>query len=334
MFRRWVGPNAAGVALLVALAVALAVATGGLVFEERLGVYPSLVFAITSPKSLLAPAVAWAASMALGRLMTRPRGSSRRPAWVVLSTSVGVAVALAFVAAAGTSRLYWGYWLSPPGIDPRVLGAQSVTSLTYFMKNPDVADEFYDLQGWTDEDVRAASTQPVPRANSDGVSTAAAALELARRGVLRDGPTTLPATRMTQVFQAMRDSGKLEVEGLSGHVLEFAGGGSEPLLFVAAEGDPGLGGSVSNDHFPYYEFIFTRPSVVTPPRLISFTRYYWDSAGMEGFEWPQMFLVYAPLAIGVVTGPAALYLLVRAALDRRVTQRGFPVELVPPQPRD
>jgi hypothetical protein len=324
MFRRWVGPNAAGLVMLAAAALAAAL----LMSSNRM----SWGFAPPDPTAvdaLVRIAVAWIVLMPLGRLIAPGAEARRRAPWVVLSMSASVGLALALAAALGASRWHWGYFLSPPGVDGRVLNARSVESLTFFLKDPYRRDHFYTVRGWTADDVREAATQPAPVATSEGASTDRAAIELARRGVLHDPPMELSAHRMALVFQMLRSTGKLEVEGLGGHVMEFTGRDGKPYLLVAADGNPGLGGYVSNDHLPFYEFVFTNDAGGAPPRLLSFTRFYWDNAGMEGFEWPQMFVYFAPAGLAGLTAWAVLYLLLRKVLDRWAKrQRGFPVMLV------
>src|SRR5687768_8938571 len=66
---------------------------------------------------------AWLISMPLGRLVTPAERSVRsRPAFL-LGAWATAALVIAFFIAIGASKWYWGYFLSPPGIEKRVLNA-------------------------------------------------------------------------------------------------------------------------------------------------------------------------------------------------------------------
>ena len=49
-----------------------------------------------------------------------------------------------------------------------------------------------------------------------------------------------------------------------------------PLLFLGVRGR-----QVSNDHYPYYEFLFATNSPGAPPTLLSSQRFYYDVAGIR-----------------------------------------------------
>jgi hypothetical protein len=244
----------------------------------------------------------------------------------ILLIATVIAAVLAFVGAICGSRYYWGYFLSPPDFDARVRDAKEVTTFTFFMKDADVKDAFHDLQDWSTEDIQAAATQPAEEISSHSVSFTRAGVHLARSGVLKRSPTTLPAAEAAKVFQLVRDTGKLEVEGLAGSMMEFTNRAGERMLFVAAAGEPGIGGAVSNDHYPFYEFLFDRTD--GEAKLLSFRKFYYDIAGIEGFEWPQMFLFFGMILFVAIDVPVAIYLLVRRWIERRrLHLRGFPLEV-------
>jgi hypothetical protein len=77
------------------------------------------------------------------------------------------------------------------------------------------------------------------------------------------------------------------------------------------------GGEVSNDHHPYYEFLFTTDSPGAAPKLLSSQRFYYDVAGMEGVEWPVLLPVFALYGL-IPTIPLQGFLLWRARRRRRV----------------
>jgi hypothetical protein len=93
---------------------------------------------------------------------------------------------------------------------------------------------------------------------------------------------------------------------LTGIALEAKGREGQRYLFVAATGR-----QVSNDHYPYYEFLFQEAGQGAAPKLLSHRRLYYDVAGMEGAEWPVVFVIL--LLFGTLL--VALALVIRAAID-------------------
>jgi hypothetical protein len=100
--------------------------------------------------------------------------------------------------------------------------------------------------------------------------------------------------------------------GITAIIARLSGGPSayRQALWVGAAG-------VSNDHHPYYEFLFTTDSPGAPPKLLSSQRFYYDVAGMEGVEWPVLLPVFALYSL-IPTIPLQGFLLWRARRRRRV----------------
>ncbi|NJL78204.1 MAG: hypothetical protein HC917_04030 [Richelia sp. SM2_1_7] len=48
------------------------------------------------------------------------------------------------------------------------------------------------------------------------------------------------------------------------------------VLFIAANG-----GQISNDHYPYYEFLFELPKGETSAQLIANNRFFYEISGVE-----------------------------------------------------
>jgi hypothetical protein len=55
------------------------------------------------------------------------------------------------------------------------------------------------------------------------------------------------------------------------------------LVFIGMRG-----AQVSNDHYPYYELLFREPVPGDGLHLVSSQRFFFDVAGLEGFEWTQL----------------------------------------------
>ena len=138
------------------------------------------------------------------------------------------------------------------------------------------------------------------------------------RQALPAEPSVMPAGRLEGLYQALEATGRLEdgetgyanAKRLSGIVVEALGQDGRPLLFVGVRG-----GEVSNDHYPYYEFLFTTDSPGALPKLLSSQRFYYDVAGIEGAEWPVFLPVFAFFSL-IPTLPLQGFLLRRTRLRR------------------
>jgi len=85
--------------------------------------------------------------------------------------------------------------------------------------------------------------------------------------------------------------------GLSGVVMKFQTADNEMYTFV------GLGGGeVSNDHYPFYEFLFLEEN--GNYNLIKRQKYYTDFAGFEGIEYAYIALIFSLLL--TITGVVIL----------------------------
>ena len=80
---------------------------------------------------------------------------------------------------------------------------------------------------------------------------------------------------------------------LAGVALRAENEEREKYLFIALRG-----GQESNDHHPYYEFLFRENEMGLPTELVSCTRFYYDVAGIEGLGVTGIFIMFAPMALG------------------------------------
>ena len=143
---------------------------------------------------------------------------------------------------------------------------------------------------------------------------------------------------MRGLYQVLDETGRLEAgeagypdaKELSGIVVEALGRDGRPQLFVGVRG-----GEVSNDHHPYYEFLFAIDSPGGHPKLLSSQRFYYDVAGIEGVEWPA-FLPFLAFSALIPTLLVQGFLLWRGRsrrmrLDESARETSA-VELDPPEP--
>ena len=97
---------------------------------------------------------------------------------------------------------------------------------------------------------------------------------------------------------------------MTGIALVAEGRGSQRYLIVGV-----TGGQVSNDHHPYYEFLFRLPEQDPDPILLSCRRFFYDVAGYEGLAWWAAWLVLFPAGM-VILVLASVVLAIISALKR------------------
>ena len=92
---------------------------------------------------------------------------------------------------------------------------------------------------------------------------------------------------------------------LEGIVVEAEDKNKQPYLFIAANG-----GQVSNDHYPYYEFLFEIPKNESTPKLIANNRFFYEIAGVEGIlEWHIIWMFF--IVTGFILSIPITFLLIR-----------------------
>lgn len=211
-----------------------------------------------------------------------------------------IVVLIAGPAAGGllTSRLYRGYWLSPPRPDRTISGLRSVEQFSSF---------FWDgsTRSGRDALLEAAETE-IWISGEDPMGRLAAAL--AKRALSPQTPEPVSPQLFSAVQRALGEQGLLPelrpeypyATQVVGHLALGRDVSGQRVLVAALHG-----GQVSNDHYPYYEMSF----VVLPDgalRTRTARRYWNDYAGVEGLaHWLGAF---AGLAVGVGVWTIALIL--------------------------
>jgi hypothetical protein len=229
----------------------------------------------------IAAVVAWSAS--------NPPAHRRALAIGVIGTLL-----LPFLAAIWINHEMWGYYMRRPSVERRIVEATDIKSITRVESRSDARgrDAFV---GSTLEDI-AAHTQRDLQGDDYYLLEDRVLVALKARRALPEAPEPLSADRLNGLYALLNETGRLEhgeseytdAKKLAGIVVEAVGPDGRPLIFVGARG-----GQVSNDHYPYYEFLFTGASRGGPLTLLSFQRFYYDVAGLEGAEWPSFFPVLA-----------------------------------------
>jgi hypothetical protein len=258
--------------------------------------------------------VTYGVAMAIGNRVAgkRRRGYSSR----VLLAVIGGTLGLAFLAAIVVSKGLWGYYLSRPSLDRRIAWARKVVSVTLVettsgREGPSLIP-----------DTRSSIWQRIAYGRHDDYynlgERALIALEEAHR--LPISPPPMSPDRLARLYGVLERTGRLEAgepgydhaKDLRGVVIEADGSDGKPLLFVGVQG-----GEVSNDHHPYYEFLFSGPDRAGDWNLLSAQRFYFDIAGSEGMEWPVVFIGFSALGL-VVSVPMTL--LAMAVWPRRAVR--------------
>jgi hypothetical protein len=328
-FFPWLRPSVTGLilfALLVALQSCLG-SSGGSGSVGPVGVYqtssyrsmglpPSVILTSTTqadgatasrvevhwPTLLLMGGLTYCLATAAAQLILR-KGRRRHPARILLS-AIGATMVLAFLAAVIVSKGLWGYYLYRPPLDRRIGDARKVISVTSVSTAPVgaeralVANADYSIDQLID----------YGRTNDYYSLGERALIALRDRGRLPTTPPTMSPERLARLYGVLARTGWLEAgelgyehaKDLRGVVIEAEGDDGGPLLFVGVQG-----GEVSNDHYPYYEFIYSGRSAGGDPILLSAQRFYFDVAGIEGMEWPVFFVGFTAMGL-VLSVPATL----------------------------
>jgi len=189
-----------------------------------------------------------------------------------------VAATLVFGAAATlvTSKLHWGYWVSPPSPDATVASLRHLGSFTTMWRG-------YPPHSGHDAIVKAAedvnwSSGEDPRGRLPAT--------LIQRGFVPRSSEPVAGSLLPKICQFLEthgaleeaDPGYTESKELSGHLALGRGAHGNSVAVAAL-----WGGQLSNDHYPYYEASFA-VSASGELTLLSLQKYRFDIAGLEGVE--------------------------------------------------
>lgn len=267
-------------------------------------------------------------ALPLGRLVSGPHGmppfpGREHPARTLLLVIVATA-AVAFVAAITISRAYWGYWITPPSLDPRVANAASIVSHSTF-------ETKREKDGSLRSGLRAKSRLSSfygPAQYDDVCPFFDRELVVFRqRGMVRTDPPEFPAERILRLHSILDRTGLLvagnkgypDAKLLRGRAWELKSADHQPLLFISAQGR-----EVSNDHYPYYEFLFDNTNPANPV-LLSHNRFFYDVAGFEGVTALRLFAGFTILALVPTMIVTVLVMALRRWPLRFRDRRGFPI---------
>ena len=221
----------------------------------------------------------------------------RRPARAYLLAMLPV-VWLAFSIGIGISKIYWGYFLFRPALLPEFRQIARVSALVP-VETPDATHAPPSLVHCGDSTL----AQDLAYAEESPYDYPAGRLLLSLRKrqllpadfspALFDFPPLLPLAQATGLMAASAPGYHSETF-LRGMVVDAVDPAGVRLVFLGFHG-----GQVSNDHYPYYEMLFTAPAGSADLKYVRGQRFFFDIAGIEGAEWYVMGLGFSLLGVPI-----------------------------------
>ena len=221
----------------------------------------------------------------------------RRPVRAYL-LAAGIVAMLAFLAAIGVSKAYWGYFLFRPSLLAEFSNIVRVSALIP-VKTPAASNAPPALVHCDDstlaQDLVYAEKSPYD------FPAGRLLLSLSKRQLLPadfssalfDLPLLLPLAQATGLM-AVSDPGYHSETFLRGIVVDAVDPAGKRLVFLGFHG-----GQVSNDHYPYYEMLFAAPAGSADLKFVRGQRFFFDIAGIEGSEWYVMGLGFSLLGMPI-----------------------------------
>jgi hypothetical protein len=233
---------------------------------------------------------------------------------------IGVAAAMLppMIVAMIISKLYWGYFVMRPTPSPGVMGATQVVGISALADGETNAQYKGFIRG-----VRGTIIERIDDVGREGGYynlEQRALIALQNRGIDFIHAPELTDNQIATLNNAVESSDRIQqgspsykqASALHGYAMQFSTKSDLEMYFVAVRGR-----QVSNDHYPYYEFVFRKPPN-QPLELQSFRMFYFDIAGFEHGEW---FII--AMGLGIFWTPPVLLvvLLVLAAITWRDRRR-------------
>jgi hypothetical protein len=208
-------------------------------------------------------------------------------------------IGVAFCISIHFSRTYWGYCFARPALLPEIGDIAQVTAVIPVQTKSDDSGKRTIVPR---KDFSLAKCIAYAKKDPYYCLDERILIELERKGLLPDTHTTtlkgLPELhaliRRTGIMAEPEDGYDIS-DVLSGVVVNaFDKSGSRLVVLVVT------GGQVSNDHYPYYEMVFSGQKGSTELSFMRGQRFFYDIACIEGVEWYVVWPGYSLLAI--VTG--------------------------------
>lgn len=224
----------------------------------------------------------------------------RRPAKAYGLVAVSMIV-VTFLVSIGLSKAYWGYFMSRPALLREVSEVAQVRVVVPFRTESDdsgkrtiVPDNTYSLSD------RIASGKKY----GDESLEERILVELEQRNLL---PAAFATTfdGLPELYLLIQGSGALATSSkgydssarLEGVAVDATDKSGNRLVVLGLRG-----GQLSDDHYPYYEMLFGGQKDAAGLAFARSQRFFYDAAGMEGFEWNViwLFLSIPGIVFGIV----------------------------------
>jgi hypothetical protein len=225
-----------------------------------------------------------------------PRRDGRPPKLATFGL-ICAALLVPFLLSILLSNAMWGYYLSPPPPDRRILEARLVRTVSYLRtqasRNGDVAVLFGPYAS-----VKQAST--AEQLDTFQRRFTRVLVGLRERKRLPDNPNPTELRRTKDLYQVLQSSDSI-VSGESGFVnagdikgiaIEADGADGSPLVFLGVHG-----GEISEGRYGCYEFLLSGRLDGKPVQLLSVRRYFFDTGGLDGIGWPEFFAIFSALEV-------------------------------------
>lgn len=212
----------------------------------------------------------------------------RRPA-VAYSLVLTAALPLVFIISILISKRLWGYFIARPDLLSEVGEIAQVKAVIPVKTESDASGKRTIVP---DRDFSVPDSIASGKEDSYYCLSARILIELERRNLLpASSATTLDG--MPELYSLIQTSSRLakSSEGydssaqLRGIVVDAVDKSGGRLVFLGL-----TGGQLSNDHYPYYEMLFRGRKDAGELSFVRGHRFFYDVAGMEGFEWNSILL--------------------------------------------
>mgnify|MGYP001794012968 CR=1 FL=1 len=262
-----------------------------------------------------------------------------KPLGIILTflLTFGSSVFAGFVASIFISKVYWGYYFNPPELPKQVEEIDKISSIT-----PVSSIKRNDGSRIFKIDTSNSCIKEIQSGNLDGEEDCyreqcdteycnynRILISLNQKGKLPQKSGYISPDKLNNLYNYLESTellykpapgynGELIADStnndlysisdgkrLNGIVVEAEDKNKQPLLFIAVKG-----GQVSNDHYPYYEFLFKIPKNESTPKLIANNRFFYDIAGVEGIlAWQSIWIFF--IVIGAILSIPMTFLLIR-----------------------
>lgn len=212
----------------------------------------------------------------------------RHPA-AAYSLVLAAALALVFVSSIMISKRVWGYFIARPDLLPEVGEIAQVKAVVPVKTESDGSGKRTIVP---DGNFSLVDSIISGKKDSYYCLSARILIDLERRNLLPaalattlDGLPEFYSLIQTNSTLAKSSEGYDSSSELGGIVVDALDKSGGRLVFLGL-----TGGQLSNDHYPYYEMLFRGRKDTGELSFVHGQRFFYDVAGMEGFEWNSILL--------------------------------------------